>query len=451
MTKYANSDDLDTYSLSDDYFESKPVTHSTPFITPHANYFNAIKAFIIQPAISLNNPEPLILNHVNDKIPYNFNPEYMLEKIYEEFLLKKQSCSIPKVKAQANKKLYPSKKHKETTTYTQMADLILKYNLTVADLSLFFDMKYYKISNFYNRVLKCGSDYVNVKMGRQRTFTAEITSYLEEFINKYINKFLTMRQIKLCFEKELFRNYSIKLNYSVNTYYKYLTGKKILNYSYKRVSETIPLSPVSQEDYEEKYNYIKRFSYLLNKNLIPVFIDESGINTYLVPINGYSKRNQRLKAAKNTHQSANYTIICATTYKQILGYKVIVGSSKGEDFYHFITCLLNSYPELKTKCFIVLDNSRIHYKKYLYDYFKDRVSMLFLSPYSPHFNSIEVVFSIIKKKLKCKYRTRWFELMSDLELIIDNIKEDTLVRIYTNVLKETLTFLVKRNTNNIVL
>jgi hypothetical protein len=61
------------------------------------------------------------------------------------------------------------------------------------------------------------------------------------------------------------------------------------------------------------------------------FIDETGFKESLVALYGYSKRRSpaRIVSGKN---GGNYSLICAITDEQVLGFHVFKESVKAQDF-----------------------------------------------------------------------------------------------------------------------
>ena len=64
-------------------------------------------------------------------------------------------------------------------------------------------------------------------------------------------------------------------------------------------------------------------------------MDETGFNLNLCKKYGWSKKNTRL-ISKNSSKSKNYSLIGAVNKKKIIGFKMIEGGMKKENFLVFI-------------------------------------------------------------------------------------------------------------------
>lgn len=78
--------------------------------------------------------------------------------------------------------------------------------------------------------------------------------------------------------------------------------------------------------------------------------------------------------------------------------RIIEGSFTMLRFYSFIECLLDRMDlDMEPGAHIVMDNARIHHHESITELIKGRgYKILYLPPYSPDFNPIELAFSSIK-------------------------------------------------------
>mgnify|MGYP000270454689 CR=1 FL=1 len=77
-----------------------------------------------------------------------------------------------------------------------------------------------------------------------------------------------------------------------------------------------------------------------------------------------------------------------------LQYQIILGSFNKQNF---ISACKNF--NFKEKSIILMDNVKFHHSKDVIEFFKSKnIDILFVPPYSPWFNPIENVFSLIKKQ-----------------------------------------------------
>ena len=89
------------------------------------------------------------------------------------------------------------------------------------------------------------------------------------------------------------------------------------------------------------------------------------------------------------------------------------------------TCLK---PTLSSEDVILLDNSSVHKSKLVLDTLKEcGINYLFLPPYSPDFNPIELLWALMKSVLrKLKARTH-DKLEKAMKVALDSVKVDFIV------------------------
>ena len=99
-------------------------------------------------------------------------------------------------------------------------------------------------------------------------------------------------------------------------------------------------------------------------------------------------------------QKLRYTVLCGTSNKKIINYKIIRNSVNGKQFMDFIKDLVRQY-EGQTK-YVLLDNARIHHYKPLKEYLQTQttIKLIYNDPYCPQYNPIEFVFNEFKNKIK---------------------------------------------------
>lgn len=126
-----------------------------------------------------------------------------------------------------------------------------------------------------------------------------------------------------------------------------------------------------------------------------VFLDESGFNTAMT--RGYARAPSHLRAVGQVarNHGLNYTLICAVSLAGPLAPLVIDGPLNGEVFEWYVRNIL--CPTLRPGQVVVLDNLSSHHRASIRTLITARgCSVLYLSPYSPDFNPIEMLFSKLK-------------------------------------------------------
>lgn len=146
----------------------------------------------------------------------------------------------------------------------------------------------------------------------------------------------------------------------------------------------------------------KRLSWLLahpDKVGNIVFIDETGINTKMARLRGRCLKGQRMVASIPHGHWKTMTFIAGLRCDRLTAPWVIEGAMNGDVFEHYIKTQLA--PTLKKGDVVVLDNLPAHKRKEAVEAVEERGAwLLFLPPYSPDFNPIELAFSKFKAHIK---------------------------------------------------
>lgn len=130
-----------------------------------------------------------------------------------------------------------------------------------------------------------------------------------------------------------------------------------------------------------------------------VFIDETGINTKMARARGRSQRGQRLVAAIPHGHWKTLTFIAGLRHDRLIAPWVIDGAMDGDAFVQYIKTQLA--PTLNKGDVVVLDNLPAHKRCDADEAVRERGAwLLFLPPYSPDLNPIELAFSKLKAHLK---------------------------------------------------
>lgn len=132
-----------------------------------------------------------------------------------------------------------------------------------------------------------------------------------------------------------------------------------------------------------------------------VFLDESGVNTNMTRIYGRALGGTRSvdKAPLNT--PTNTTILSSIRINGETSYTTYSGGTTGERFVEYLQNIL--IPTLHEGDVIVMDNLRSHHVKEVEKTINNsdkHLTLLYLPPYSPDFNPIEMMWSKIKSVLR---------------------------------------------------
>jgi transposase len=149
-----------------------------------------------------------------------------------------------------------------------------------------------------------------------------------------------------------------------------------------------------------------------------VSVDEIGFGDNVKPLKGWGLRNQKLRifGRFSTKRSKHTSCCCSISIDGAITVMMKNGYFNKLSFLQFLQ--KQTYPE---KTLILLDNVQFHHSKEVVSFCKEhRWTLLHTPPYSPWFNPIENVFSIVKCNFR-KHRNIYKAFESVSKNSIDNI------------------------------
>lgn len=169
----------------------------------------------------------------------------------------------------------------------------------------------------------------------------------------------------------------------------------------------ISASEQKREDVEKQREEWKEFQPdMLVKKL--VFLDESGVNINMTRRYGRAKGKERVHDYVRLSKPKNTTLISSVRLDGTLAYEYFQGAVNKNIFLDYIKNAL--IPTLHEGDIVVMDNLRCHKTHEVEkELAKAGVRTLFLPPYSPDLNPIEMMWSKIKALLR-----KWKANTSDL-------------------------------------
>ena len=130
-----------------------------------------------------------------------------------------------------------------------------------------------------------------------------------------------------------------------------------------------------------------------------VFIDETGTTTKMTRLRGRSKRGERLHASAPFGHWKTQTFIAALRHDGLTAPWVIDGAMNRLMFDAYVETQLA--PSLERGDVVILDNLPAHKSEKAKAVLRERGAwFLFLPPYSPDLNPIEMAFSKLKAHLR---------------------------------------------------
>jgi len=130
-----------------------------------------------------------------------------------------------------------------------------------------------------------------------------------------------------------------------------------------------------------------------------VFIDETGASTKMARLRGRAKRGQRCRAAIPHGHWKTTTFTAGLRLNGLAAPMVLDGPMNGEAFLAYIRQV--PVPELKKGDVVIMDNLPAHKVTGVRQAIEGAgARLLYLPPYSPDFNPIEMAFSKLKALLR---------------------------------------------------
>jgi transposase len=148
------------------------------------------------------------------------------------------------------------------------------------------------------------------------------------------------------------------------------------------------------KDYEVKLkSFIEKRTEFQNENRTFVSLDETSFGRHGRQIMGYAPIGKQLRLLKSIPRVTTVSSLVVASNKEIIKRQEIIGSFNTKLFTSFIENLL-----LPKGTVILLDNVSFHHSKSIKDLvFTKGYELLFVPPYSPWYNPIEGIFSIVKR------------------------------------------------------
>lgn len=142
-----------------------------------------------------------------------------------------------------------------------------------------------------------------------------------------------------------------------------------------------------------------------------VFIDETGVNLALARLYGRARRGQRARGAVPKNYGESVTLIGAIDQNGLFASLTFRGATDTLAMKVFLKEVL--LPELKPGDCVVWDNLAVHKTRVVRELFReDGVELMFLPPYSPDLNPIELCWSKLKTYLRF-VGARTYETLSE--------------------------------------
>lgn len=142
-----------------------------------------------------------------------------------------------------------------------------------------------------------------------------------------------------------------------------------------------------------------------------VFLDESGSNVNMTRKYGRAKGKERVKDDVPFSKPKNTTVLSSIRLDGSMAHTVYSGGTTGVKFLTYLKETL--LPTLHKGDIVVMDNLRTHHIEEVRTVLENAgMKVLYLPPYSPDFNPIEMMWSKVKAYLR-KLKKRTVETLTE--------------------------------------
>jgi transposase len=222
------------------------------------------------------------------------------------------------------------------------------------------------------------------------------------------------------------------------------TGQEVSRYSVSRILKMCGITRKKTsyhyaERYRDRTEEFKKTLPALSQPLI-LALDECSFHLNEVPRYGYAFTKYRVNSLKPGIQGENHTLmLCIQNVKGkgVLHYELIQGGMKSKDFHNFLTNLKLPTEE---KYYLIMDNLRTHKAKQsciklgltpIKELLVSKnVQILFLPPYTPEMNPVELCFNFIRHYVEKNKPRNFEELKLAIDKIVDMLNEKDLTEYF---------------------
>lgn len=198
------------------------------------------------------------------------------------------------------------------------------------------------------------------------------------------NKFITVKSIKNKIK------HKFKFVLSLSFIYNLIT--KTLKYSYKKINNKLYNKSIHILKQKQK-KFLKTIKNIdINKI---VCIDETYFHSNNSKKYGWSQIGTRIVHYKKSNP-IKYSVLMSITNKQIVNYEIHSCNINTNIFYNYMVCLNDIFKNH----YFLMDNVSFHKSKIIKNIFNNSTNkLLFIPPYSPELNPIELAFSQLKRNI----------------------------------------------------
>lgn len=247
------------------------------------------------------------------------------------------------------------------------------------------------------------------KQSRPSKINENISRLTENLVKE--NPFLRLKDI----QKRIYVTFEIKI--SLQSISNILRRKKI---TYKRIHKRNYYKSI--EDIKEKEKkFIKEIEKVPLKEMVS--IDETSIYINDLPRKGWSLKGNKC-IVESPLKLKKKVLLLAISNNKIINYLITEKNINSNIYLDFI-----KESKINNKV-IICDNVPFHKTKHVVNEIEKKNKLIFIPPYSPEYNPIEMVFSQIKRNLRFRFSKMDEDLESNLISEIENVSEEQLDRYF---------------------
>ena len=165
--------------------------------------------------------------------------------------------------------------------------------------------------------------------------------------------------------------------------------------------------------HERRFNFATTLADVIMSKAPLLYMDEAAVNMWLRGKKTWSTRNEPVRMNLNVAQGEGVTIMGCIGNCMSAPYFELATSTNNVEFQRFLTALRGRCCVPRQEpVYLVLDNASSHHNNASKQCMAAlNFRPLFIVPYSPEFNSIERLWSVIKRRIKAR-----LALAKDLKL-----------------------------------
>jgi transposase len=157
-----------------------------------------------------------------------------------------------------------------------------------------------------------------------------------------------------------------------------------------------------------------------------VFIDETGVNLAITRMYARAAIGQRAYASKPRYRGKNVTIIGAMSLSGVLTNFTFSGSNNTDNFVAYLKDEL--LPNLWPGAIVIMDNLSVHKVEQVRELIESvGAQLVYLPPYSPELNPIEMLWSKVKQFLRSWAAREYEDLHKAILAAFDKVSLDDIM------------------------